>query len=63
MFSIFSKEGKLEDREVELVIRHKMPSMGILTGGNLEDIDYIISDGQLPEEFMKRAQEAEVIIL
>ena len=31
--------------------------------GNLEDIDYIISDGQLPEEFMKRAQEAEVIIL
>ena len=43
-FRTMLREGKLEDREVELVIRHKMPSMGILTGGNLEDIETTIQN-------------------
>ena len=43
-FRVMLQEGKLEDREVELVIRHKMPSMGILTGGNLEDIETTIQN-------------------
>ena len=43
-FRTMLQEGKLEDREVELVIRPKMPSMGILTGGNLEDIETTIQN-------------------
>jgi DeoR family transcriptional regulator of aga operon len=31
--------------------------------GDIEDVDYIISDGKLPEEFLKQAEEADVIVL
>jgi DeoR/GlpR family transcriptional regulator of sugar metabolism len=31
--------------------------------GKMEDVDYIISDGNLPEEFLKLAQDANVIVL
>ena len=33
------------------------------TFGNVEDADYIISDGQLPEEVKNRAEQAGTIIL
>lgn len=67
--------GKEDEMQVKRLIMKKAARKVILMDtskygkifpykfGNLEDIDYIISDGQLPEEFMKRAQEAEVIIL
>lgn len=31
--------------------------------GRMEDVDYVISDGNLPEEFIRLAQEANVIVL
>jgi len=31
--------------------------------GDIEDVDYIISDGKLPEEFIKQAEEVDVIVL
>lgn len=33
------------------------------TFGNVEDVDYIISDGSLPEEFVQRARKAGTVIL
>ena len=30
---------------------------------DIEDVDYIVSDGKLPSEFVERAQAAEVIVL
>ena len=33
------------------------------TFGNVEDADYIISDGRLPGEVQKRAEQSETIIL
>lgn len=67
--------GKEDEMQVKRLIMKKAARKVILMDtskygkifpykfGNLEDIDYIISDGNLPEEFIKRAQEAEVIVL
>lgn len=33
------------------------------TFGNLEDVDYVISDNDLPEDFINRAKEAGVVLL
>lgn len=33
------------------------------TFGNVEDVDYIISDGKLPEELVSRAERAGTVVL
>lgn len=67
--------GKEDEMQVKRLIMKKAARKVILMDsskygkifpykfGNMEDIDYVISDGQLPEEFLEKAQNAEVIVL
>lgn len=67
--------GKEDEMQVKRLIMKKAARKVILMDstkygkifpykfGNMEDIDYVISDGQLPEEFLEKAQAAEVIVL
>jgi len=67
--------GKEDEMQVKRLIMRKAARKVILMDsskygkifpymfGKLEDVDYIISDGKLPEEFIKQAEEANVIIL
>ena len=67
--------GKEDEMQVKRLIMRKAARKVILMDsskygkifpymfGKLEDVDYIISDGKLPEEFVKQAEEANVIIL
>lgn len=67
--------GKEDEMQVKRLIMKKAARKVILMDsskcgkifpymfGTMEDVDYIISDGNLPEEFIKLAQEANVIVL
>ena len=67
--------GKEDEMQVKRLIMKKAARKVILMDstkygkifpykfGNMEDIDYVISDGQLPEEFLDKAKNAEVIVL
>lgn len=67
--------GKEDEMQVKRLIMKKAARKVILMDsskygkifpykfGNIEDVDYIISDGQLPDEFLKMAETAEVIVL
>lgn len=67
--------GKEDEMQVKRLIMKKAARKVILMDsskcgkifpymfGTMEDVDYIISDGNLPEEFVKLAQEANVIVL
>ena len=67
--------GKEDEMQVKRLIMKKAARKVILMDsskcgkifpymfGEMEDVDYIISDGNLPEEFLKLAQEANVIVL
>lgn len=50
-------------RKVLLMDSSKCGKILPYTFGDMEDMDYIVSDGHLPEEFLKRAEEAGVTIL
>lgn len=67
--------GKEDEMQVKRLIMKKAARKVILMDsskygkifpymfGTMEDVDYIISDGNLPDEFIKLAQEANVIVL
>ena len=67
--------GKEDEMQVKRLIMKKAARKVILMDsskygkifpykfGNIEDVDYIISDGQLPEIFLEQAKAAEVIVL
>ena len=67
--------GKEDEMQVKRLIMKKAARKVILMDsskcgkifpymfGEMEDVDYIISDGNLPEEFLKLAEEANVIVL
>ena len=67
--------GKEDEMQVKRLIMKKAARKVILMDsskfgkifpymfGEMEDVDYIISDGNLPEEFLKLAQEANVTVL
>ena len=67
--------GKEDEMQVKRLIMKKAARKVILMDsskcgkifpymfGKMEDVDYIISDGNLPEEFLKLAEEANVIVL
>lgn len=67
--------GKEDEMQVKRLIMKKAARKVILMDsskcgkifpymfGQMEDVDYIISDGKLPEEFVKQAEEANVIVL
>ena len=67
--------GKEDEMQVKRLIMKKAARKVILMDsskcgkifpymfGKIEDVDYIISDGNLPEEFVRLAQEANVIVL
>jgi len=67
--------GKEDEMQVKRLIMKKAARKVILMDsskygkifpykfGNIEDVDYIISDGQLPEEFLEQAKAAEVIVI
>lgn len=67
--------GKEDEMQVKRLIMKKAARKVILMDstkygkifpymfGKMEDVDYIISDGNLPEEFLKLAQEENVIVL
>lgn len=67
--------GKEDEMQVKRLIMKKAARKVILMDStkcgkifpykfaDIEDVDYIVSDGNLPEEFIERAQEAEVIVL
>jgi DeoR/GlpR family transcriptional regulator of sugar metabolism len=67
--------GKEDEMQVKRLIMRKAARKVILMDsskcgkifpymfGKMEDVDYIISDGKLPEDFVKQAEEANVIVL
>lgn len=67
--------GKEDEMQVKRLIMKKAARKVILMDsskcgkifpymfGEMEDVDYIISDGNLPEEFLKLAEEANVTVL
>ena len=67
--------GKEDEMQVKRLIMKKAARKVILMDsskcgkifpymfGEMEDVDYVISDGNLPEEFLKLAEEANVIVL
>lgn len=67
--------GKEDEMQVKRLIMKKAARKVILMDsskcgkifpykfGNIEDVDYIVSDGDLPEEFIQQAQDADVIVL
>ena len=67
--------GKEDEMQVKRLIMKKAACKVILMDsskcgkifpymfGKMEDVDYVISDGKLPEEFVKQAKEANVIVL
>ncbi len=50
-------------RKVILMDSSKYGKILPYTFGDVEDADYVISDGELPEEFVRRADEAGVMIM
>ncbi len=67
--------GKEDEMQVKRLIMKKAACKVILMDsskcgkifpymfGEMEDVDYVISDGKLPEEFLRLAQEANVTVL
>lgn len=54
---------KRADKKVLLMDSSKCGRILPYTFGNIEDVDYIVSDGQLPQDVVERAQRAGTIIL
>ena len=70
-FLVMLREGKLEDREVEIVVsnRQQMPNMEIIAGGNIEDLENsmqgivnMINGGARPKKRSVSVREARRIL-